>query len=207
MPDFTVQRRGVDSSGRDIWATNFMWDWWQGVCLDLGFTPTIVQGSFMVRNGGGADASAGYHDQGGCFDLRTWDLSAERVQQVVRTLRLHGAAAWLRDQTHGGFDPHIHFVLGDDRPLAAGAAAQWRSYLAGRDGLASNGPDYHWRPDPLVLHAPEDDLPLNDDDKAWIAAQVDAAAKQAAKEVMDFKVISKSNTTVRQILREILKGA
>ena len=205
-PEYTVQAYGTDSSGRTIFATKFMWDWWRGVCADLGFTPTIVQGAFMVRNGGGAAASAGYHDQGGCFDLRTWDLSPERVQLVVRTLRLHGAAAWLRDQTHGGFDPHIHFVLGDDEPLAAGAAAQWRAYLAGRDGLASNGPDYHWRPVPLVIHAPEDDLPLNDDDKRWIAEQIDAAAKKAAAEVLNFKVVARNNITVRAVLRELLKG-
>ena len=53
-------------------------------------------------------------------------------------------------------DPHLHLVLGTDSGLAAGAAWQWREYLAGRDGLASRGLDYHPRPDPLVTTPPED---------------------------------------------------
>lgn len=205
MPDFTVNNYGTDSSGRTIFATNYMWTFWRNVCAELGFTPTVVQGAFMARNGGGADASAGYHDQGGCFDLRTWDLSETAVQKVVRTLRSHGAAAWVRDSRHG-MDPHIHFVLGTDRPLAAGALDQWQDYLDGRNGLANNGPDYHWRPEPLVTEPPEDDLPLNAEDKAWIKEQIDEAAKKAASEVLNFKVVAKNNITVRAVLRELLKG-
>lgn len=156
MPDFTVRTRGVDTSGRPLRATAYMWAWWDRVCDDLGFTPTIVQGAFMA--GHGADASAGYHDQGGCFDLRVWNLGPTQVEDVIRTCRELGAAAWLRDHRHG-MDPHIHLLLGSDRPLDSGAAYQWRQYLAGRDGLAGNGPDYHWRPSPLVTTPPpEDDM-------------------------------------------------
>lgn len=53
-------------------------------------------------------------------------------------------------------DPHLHMVLGSDVGLAYGAAGQWRDYLAGRDGLASRGRDYHPRPDPLPIEPPED---------------------------------------------------
>ncbi len=159
MTDFTVSRYGTDSGGRAIWMTAYMHDWLQGVYTDLGFAPTIVQGAFMTRNGGGASASAGYHDRGGCIDFRIWDLSATQQDRLVRVLREHGAAAWRRDQRHGGMDPHCHIVLGTDSPLAAGAAAQWRQYRLGFDGLASNGPDYEWRPSPLVLTPPvEDDV-------------------------------------------------
>ena len=172
MPDFTVRKRGVDSSGRGIYATDYMWDWWQGVLAALDFTPTVVQGAFMVRNGGGATESAGYHDAGGCFDVRTWNLTANQLETLVRTLRQHGAAAWRRDAHHGGMDPHLHFVLGTDVPLARGAASQWQAYIQGRDGLASNGPDYEWRPDPLVLEPGDADMPLSDVDLAKIRAVV-----------------------------------
>lgn len=157
VPDFTVAKRGTDSSGRAIYATAYMWDWWNAVCSELGFRPTITQGAFMVRNGGGAQASAGYHDAGGTFDLRVWDLTKSQVDQTIRTLRASGAAAWLRNQQHGGFDdPHIHLVFGSDAPLAPGAAWQWLAYLNGGDGLSGGGRDYHPRPAPLVTEPPAD---------------------------------------------------
>lgn len=168
MPDYTVSQHGTDSSGRGVFSTAYMWSWWQAVCDELGFTPVITQGAWMVRNGGGADASAGYHDGGGCFDLRVWNLTRSQVNQTITTLRACGAAAWLRDQRHGGFtDPHIHFVLGSDDGLAPGAAYQWLNYLSGGDGMGSR--DYHPRPTPLVTEPPdslmEDDMKPEDFDK------------------------------------------
>lgn len=158
MPDFTVAQHGTDSSGRPIFMTAFMAAWWAGVVERLRFTPTIVQGAFMDRAGGGAAASAGYHDGAGCLDLRVWDLTEDQQGRLVRELRRSGAAAWVRDQRHG-MDPHIHLVLGTDSPLANGAAWQWEQYLGGRDGLSVGGRDYHWRPDPLVTTPPpEDDM-------------------------------------------------
>ena len=168
MPDFTVIRLGTDSSGRSIYATRYMAEWWEAVCDELGFTPVITQGAFMVRNGGGAAASAGYHDAGGCFDLRVWNLTSSQVEQTIRTLRRSGAAAWLRNAQHGGFsDPHIHLVLGTDAPLAPGASYQWLNYLGGGDGMG--GSDYHERPRPLPTKPPasllEDDMKPEDFDK------------------------------------------
>ena len=162
MGDFDVIRYGTDSSGRAVYMTRYMEAWWERVVADLGFEPTIVQGAFMGRAGGGASASAGYHDGGGCLDLRTWDRTASEVEDVIRTLRRLGAAAWRRDSRHG-MDPHIHFVLGSDKPLNSGAAHQWRQYLVGQNGLANNGPDYEWRPSPLILTPPpEDDMKPED---------------------------------------------
>lgn len=156
MPDFAVARRGTDSSGRGIYASEYMWNWWESVVAQLGFRPTITQGAHMLRNGGGADASAGYHDLGACFDLRVWDLTDDQLRQTIRTLRANGAAAWLRNPQHGGFDdPHIHLVLGTDRPIADGAAYQWADYISGGDGMS--GSDYHPRPVPLVTKPPERD--------------------------------------------------
>lgn len=156
MPDPIVY--GTDSSDRPILMTTYMRDWWLGVVDRLGFEPTIVQGAWMRQAGGGAKASAGYHDLGGCLDLRVWNLTSAQMSRTVRELRRSAAAAWIRDQRHG-MDPHIHLVLGTDTELADGAAWQWMQYLAGRDGLSSGGRDYHWRPDPIVTEPPEDDMP------------------------------------------------
>ena len=151
----TVVRIGTDSSGRPILMTRRMRRWWRRVCRRLGFTPVIVQGAFMARVGGGAKDSAGYHDGGGCLDLRTRDLTDAKIERLVRVLRLMGAAAWVRDERHG-MEPHIHLVLGYDFDLSAGARNQWRDYIAGWDGLARRGRDYHWRPNPMVpLPPPE----------------------------------------------------
>lgn len=202
MPDFTVARIGTDTSGRPIYATRYMADWWRRVCDDLGFTPTIVQGAFMVRAGGGASASAGYHDQGGCFDLRTWDRTGSQVDAIVRTCRRLGAAAWVRDQRHG-MDPHIHLLLGTDQPLASGARTQWQQYLNGRDGLAGNGPDYHWRPNPLVTTPPEDDMFENEDRALLKKAAADAEAARKAIEGLD---LAKLRELVRGVRTKVKGG-
>lgn len=154
MSEATVVRTGTDPNGRPIYVTRYMRRWWKRVVTRLGFTPTIVQGAWMVKAGGGAADSAGYHDGGGCLDLRVWDLTADQQQRLVRLLRDMGAAAWIRDKAHGGMDPHIHLILGSDRGLSGGARAQWDDYINGFDGLASKSLDYHWRPNPLVTTPP-----------------------------------------------------
>lgn len=152
-----VLKVGTDSSGRGIFMTRYMDAWWSRVCVALGFEPVVTQGAWMVRNGGGASASAGFHDGGGCLDLRVWNLTAEQVADIIRVTRELGAAAWVRDEERGGMEPHIHLVLGSDFGIAAGARAQWADYLAGLDGLASRGEDYHPRPDPIVTTPPRED--------------------------------------------------
>lgn len=157
VPDFTVRNYGTDTSGRPIYLTAYMAEWWEAIVADLGFRPTIVQGAFMARvSGGGASASAGYHDAAGCLDLRVWDLATTQQQAVIRATRWGGAASWIRDAEHGGMDPHIHLVLGSDSPLAPGASWQWLAYLNGGDGLSGGGRDYHPRPTPLVVEPPAD---------------------------------------------------
>lgn len=144
-----IVKVGTDSSGRPIYMTRYMQRWWKRVVKVCGFEPTIVQGAWMKKAGGGAAASAGYHDGGGCLDIRVWNLTDEQVGKLIRTMRRLGGGAWLRDERHG-MDPHIHVVLGSDYGLSSGAARQWRNYLLGLDGLATSGPDYHWRPNPIV---------------------------------------------------------
>lgn len=147
-------RYGTDPNGRPIFMTPHQARWWKGVVRILGFEPTIVQGAFMSAvPGGGAADSAGYHDQAGTLDLRLWDLTEDQRVRLIHVLRDGGAAAWVRDGRHG-MDLHLHLVLIDDAPLSSGAASQVSAYKRGRDGLASNGPDYHYRPSPLVTVAP-----------------------------------------------------
>ncbi len=185
----TVRPRCVDTSGRAVLATDYMWEWWLAFCDDLGWTPTIVQGAYMSQvPGGGAADSAGYHDLGGCFDLRTWDLTPVQSATLVRALRRWGAAAWRRDHDHGGFDPHLHFVLGTDLPLAPGAAAQWRDYIDGGDGIG--GRDYEHRPNPLVLTPPEETVKPED---------IEAIAKRAA-ELVWAQPIGKDKTPAAKVL-------
>lgn len=158
MSDAEIVQVGTDSSGRKILMTRRMQSWWAGVVAQFGYAPTITQGAWMAQAGGGAAASAGYHDGGGCLDLRVRDLRPGEATRLIRVLRARGAAAWLRDEAHGGFrDPHIHLVLGSDHGLTTGARWQWSEYLAGRSGLASRGADYHWRPDPIVTTPPRED--------------------------------------------------
>lgn len=147
-----VVKYGTDSSGRPIYMTWYHRRWLRGRIKKIGFTPTIVQGGFMARvAGGGAQASSGFHDKAGCCDLRVWDLTEAQQAAVVHEWRSEGAPIWHRDAQHGGFDPHMHYVLACDKPLSSGAAEQVRDYRYNLDGLASRGRDYEWRPTPLVL--------------------------------------------------------
>lgn len=177
MPDFTVIRVGTDTSGRPIYSTAFFEKVWQHVLARPRIQPfrdkiVVVQGGFMSRvSGGGASASAGYHDLGGCRDVRTWNLSREEQAILWWEMALAGIYFWPRDAAHGGMDPHGHCIAGWDRPLASGAAYQWQQAQNRRDGLASNGPDYvKPRPQPFVKFPPieyvqEDDMYTDADRK------------------------------------------
>lgn len=168
MSDKDIVKVGTDSSGRPIYMTRYMQRWWKKVVNDLGFEPTIIQGAWMVRAGGGAADSAGYHDGGGCLDIRTWDRTPAELQKMNRVIRANGAGGWIRDQRHG-MDPHYHLVLGSDFGLSAGAKGQWLDYLNGLDGLAGKRADYMWRPDPIVRKPVfVNKVPLRNDIKAAI---------------------------------------
>lgn len=160
----TVIQRGYDTSGRPIRASVEMWRVWDAACAVLGFTPTIVQGGWVGDDG--AAASAATH-AGDALDVRLWDRTAGQREAMIHVYRSHACAYWERYE-YQGFDLHAHLAPGPWAHPAPQAADQWRDYLTGRNGLASHGPDYHWRPNPLVLTPPEDDMPLNDADKTWI---------------------------------------
>ena len=108
------------------------------------FKRWVSQGSWNAGNLSGTT-----HLGGGAFDLRTWNLTAGEVERLVHELRIRcGGPVWVRDDEHGGFDPHIHGICRDEPDLSTGARWQVGEYDAGRNGLSgdSSGPDYHPRP-------------------------------------------------------------
>lgn len=167
---YEVFRYGTDSSSRPIYMNRRMAAALHDVNTRLKAELTVTQGAYMSRvPGGGAAASSGYHDEGGCLDFRVWDLASKglTVSQVIHALRSVGWAAWHRDEQHGDMEEHIHAVLMGDKDAAWGARDQMQQYIDGLDGLSSRGSDYHWRPKPLVVHyhfhEEDTDLQLNED--------------------------------------------
>ena len=150
----TVYRQyGVDSGGwRPVRMSPVFNAAWEQVVAVLGFRPVITQGGHMGDLA--AKASGPTHD-GDALDLRVRNLTGAQVEQAVKVLRAHGIAAWLRNVQHGGFkDPHIHAVPGPWAHPSPSALRQWHNLRDGRNGLASNGPDYH--PYPLATTPPKD---------------------------------------------------
>lgn len=145
-------RRGTDSSGRPVLLNARMDAALKEVEADLRSkglpAPIITQGAYMAELGGGASASAGYHDAGGALDFRTWHLTDDQKQAQAKAFRRHGWAYWQRGPgvKHGGMDEHGHAVLLGDKEAAPGLKGQEAEYRAGGDGLTGGRPDYHWRP-------------------------------------------------------------
>lgn len=127
----------------------------------LGYDLTITQGSY---NAGGVSASAGTHDGGGAVDLSSYDW-----ERKVRLLRQVGFAAWYRAPIPGLWGAHIHAIAIGDQDLSSGARSQVSDYYNGRDGLAGNGPDRHWRPSPIPVFNYEKQADL---DKEWNSGDV-----------------------------------
>lgn len=159
--DFTVHQFGTDTSGRPIYATAANEAAFQAALADArldSFRDKVVtvQGGFMSRLGGGAAASAGYHDLGGCRDVRTWNLTLAEQAVLWEVMDDYGIRFWKRDPSaeHGGMDEHGHGLAVWDHPLAPGAAYQATQARAGRDGLASNRPDYMPRKHPVLDQPP-----------------------------------------------------
>lgn len=193
MPDFTVARRGTDTSGRAILLTNFYWLVWQAVLRDprvdsFADRIVIVQAAFMSRLGGGAAASAGYHDLGGCIDVRTWNLTLAEQAILWEVCDEYGIRFWKRGPAAvmGGMDEHGHGIGGWDKPLAAGAASQWTQGKTGRDGLAGNAPDYMRRHGPVATYPPahllQEDYMATDDARDRLT-RIEALVKDLAADV------------------------
>lgn len=187
MPDFTVIRVGTDSSGRGIYMTRFRWQVWQALLRRPRVTPfahkiVIVQGGFMGRNGGGAAASAGYHDGAGTEDVRTWNLTPEEQRILWWEAALLAIIFWPRGPAAhmGGMDAHGHSCSGWDHPISSGIAAQWRDAMPPNrgSGLASGGPDYVKPRPPWVAFPPaellQEDYMATDDAQRKLEEILDA---------------------------------
>jgi hypothetical protein len=145
---YEVVELGTDTSGRTVLVNRRMKAAYDAVRAELGFEPTILQGAYMNRVGG-ADSRSGYHDGGGCIDTRALAPDSDQERRLIRVARGVGWAVWRRDATHGGLYEHLHWVLLGDAQAAPSAIWQMAEYRAGRDGLDTQGADYHWRPDPI----------------------------------------------------------
>jgi len=93
---------------------------------DLDNVFSFYQGSY---NRGGVKASAGTHDGGGVFDVKT-----PLTSTAVSGLRKRGFAAWMRSAKIGGVQ-HIHALEIGNPNLSPAAAGQVKDFLSGGDGL------------------------------------------------------------------------
>lgn len=185
---------GMDTSGRPLVIDDRTQAKLSAAESALGFEFTIVQGSY--RAGNGAAASAGTHDGGGVIDLRVWNLPPNITpREAVKALRLAGFIAWYRDQTHG-FDPHIHAIDYGNPRLSVAAERQVDAYEAGRNGLASNGPDDGPRVH-IPKNPPEDDMPSMKELK-------DELAPAIVRELFDHKI--NAEQTFVQAIRDAGKA-
>ena len=111
----------------------------------------ITQGSYTNA----VEASFGTHSGGGAVDLSvmapgTYQVLEEDIDSLLRSLRLAGFAAWLRDfnELFPGSPIHIHAIAIGDRELSMAA----REQLAGPHG-------YFWGYNGLPV---ESGLPMRD---------------------------------------------
>ena len=137
--------------------------------VDVWVQPT--QGSFRPTTRYSADTHAG----AGAFDLSVTGYSRAQEARVVAVAREMGAATWVRPMIVGLWPRHIHGIMippsgsrTNDGNLSPGAWNQVRAYYAGRDGLASNGPDPHPRPSIIRTY------------EQWLATEGAAAARREA---------------------------
>ncbi len=166
---------GTDSSGRQIRESQEFAAVLERVYAVLEWRPVTTQGGWM--GDAAAEKSSTTH-AGDAADFRVRNLTARQRLDLVRVLRAHAIAAWVRDEEHGGFDdPHIHAVPGAWAHPSPSALRQWEDCLYGRDGLASHGNDYH--PYDLANTPPEDDMPYTQQQltniiRAAVRAELDA---------------------------------
>jgi hypothetical protein len=183
--------------------SGWMWRCWQAFLADPRLAPIrdriiVVQSAWMVKNGGGAVDSAGYHDKGGCVDCRSREFNAAEIALFVLVASEYGFQFWRRDASHGGMDPHLHGVFGSDYDLAPGAKEQVRELLETPrgDGLAgSYGRDYEHRVTPIRTAPPNQLL------------EEDYMASQEAAQKLDQILKGQESAQKRDVaLRKLVKA-
>lgn len=185
--------------------TKWMHEVFQAICNDPRLASikdkiAIVQGAFMSRVGGGADASDGYHNEAGCIDIRRWSLTEAEVTLFIEVASEYGLQFWRRDEdyAHGHMESHCHGVLGSDSPLSSGATQQVHDLMANPrlDGLANRGHDYEERFTPIRF-APPDEL-LQEDDMA------DPATQKVLADILDgVQAAQKRDVALRKLVKAV----
>jgi hypothetical protein len=144
--------------------------------------------------GGGANASEGFHDYGGCVDLRLRDLTTEEAVTFIWVASEYGFEFWRRGPSAqwGGFaDPHLHGIFiydfGVDGHLAE---LQVNSVFNNDAGLNGQGVDYERRLRPIpslddVNNLMEDDMA--DEATQKTLARIERAATGALNEIRGLK--------------------
>ncbi len=122
---------GADSNGRPIILNRRTHVMFQEVEHRLGFSLTIVQGSYLA--GKAAESSSHTHDRGGVLDVRTWNLTDEQRNRALAVARQVGFVCWYREPPK--FDEHMHWVAKGDAELHGEAAQQVRDAADGFNGL------------------------------------------------------------------------
>lgn len=200
MPDpYQVREHGRDSSGRPILMNNRMWAAFQAANKRSGVTPTIVQGAYMSRLGGGADASAGTHNRGGALDLRTWDLTSRQRRRWMRAAKIVGWAPWFRTAADG-FDEHMHVVLLGDQEATDDTMWQMGEYKAGRNGLTNRNRDRTpWRPSPIPTFNYAAWFKNHSQPREWD----EMASKAEVREVIDNALAAERPKIVAQVVNQV----
>jgi hypothetical protein len=99
----------------------------------------------------------------------------------------------------------MHLTLGADKPGSPMAEILWASYVAGGDGLGIQPPqpDYEWRPSPLVLVPPEEDVTPAQQQQL---DRIEKMLENMPASILDKeKVDGAKKVSVRQSLNKILK--
>jgi hypothetical protein len=179
-----------------IWMNRRMWAAWDVTIAELGFIPRLVQGAYMANHGGGATASAGYHDFGGCIDTSVIGLSEKTIREIIRVGRGVGWAVWHRIADLDGMDDdHMHWCLVDDERAASGALDQMVQYRHNptQNGLTSRDVDRDadLTPRPIVVFDYDkyleevDDMDLSDPIKGQHEGEDPVTVGDALRAILD----------------------
>lgn len=194
-----VVQFGLDTSGRPLLMTRWMHAVLERILEDPRVKPfahliPVVQGAWMARAGGGANASGGFHDFGGCLDLRLRNITTAQAEVFIWVASEYGFEFWRRGPSAqwGGFpDPHLHGIFIYDFGIEGHLAQlQVNSVFANDAGLDGPGVDYERRLRPIptlndVNNLMEDDMA--DEATQKTLARIETAANDAVNEIRGLK--------------------
>lgn len=140
-------RVGTETDGDPAMLAETPAKWWT---LFVRYAAQKLPGTRLViiQAKGGYSGSAGTHADGWAVDLQTWHLAEAQINALVALSRAVGGVAWLRNEQHGGFEPHIHIAI-DSGGASTGCQYQVAAARSGYNGLGyrgMRGHDYHAAP-------------------------------------------------------------